>query len=315
MSPLGRAPLAYRRRASPLHAASGPVAAAYGAALATAALLTEHPLVLAALAVAVLGAATAAGVARQISRVALIALPFMLLSVVAVNLLASRQGLTVFARLGEWGPLGQVDLTVEALVFGLVFGLRLLIVVLACMLVVCAADPDQLLLAFRRVSPRSALTVSLGTRLIPVLGEDARRLAEAQRCRPDGGARGTAAKLVIVRATVSGALERALDVAAVLEMRGYGSTPRAARGMRLGRTRARRAPRVALRRRSRHDLGFALAACAVLAVSIAAAIGGVEPFHAYPLVRVGVDPGVIALCALLIALALAPFADRRGIEP
>jgi energy-coupling factor transport system permease protein len=315
MSPLGRTPLAYRRRASPLHAASGPVAAAYGVALATAALLTEHPLVLAALALAVLGAAAAAGVARPISRVALISLPIMLLSVVAVNLLASRQGLTVFARLGEWGPLGQVDLTVEALVFGLVFTLRLLIVALACMLVVCTADPDELLLAFRRFSPRSALTLSLATRLIPVLGQDARRLAEAQRCRPDGGARGTTAKLVLVRATVSGALERALDVAAVLEMRGYGSTPRTARPRRLGGAGARRLPRIDLRRRSRHDLGFALAACAVLALSIAAAIGGLAPFSAYPLVSFKVDPGVLALCVLLSALALAPFADRRGIEP
>ena len=52
---------------------------------------------------------------------------------------------------------------------------------LACLLVVCTANPDELLYALRRISPRSALTATLTTRLIPVLGEDARRLAEAQR--------------------------------------------------------------------------------------------------------------------------------------
>src|SRR5208283_2255166 len=187
--------LAYRRRASPLHATSGPVSAAYGVALALAALLTENPLLLAALLVAVLAAGAAAGVRPQMARVAAkSAVPIVVLSVV-VNLLVSREGLTVFARLGEWGPLGQVDLTVEALVYGLVFGLRLLVVDLACVLAICTADPDQLLFACRRFSPRSALTVSLATRLIPVLGQDARRLAEAQRCRPDGGARTTTAKL------------------------------------------------------------------------------------------------------------------------
>src|SRR6202007_3154255 len=105
-------------------------------------------------------------------------IPLLVLTVL-VNVLVNREGLTVFARLGDWGVLGQVDLPVEAVVYGLVF---------ACRLVLCAADPDQLLFALRRISPRSALTAALATRLVPVLGEDARRLAEAQRCRPDGGA-------------------------------------------------------------------------------------------------------------------------------
>ena len=62
-----------------------------------------------------------------------------------VNVLVSREGLTVFARLGDWGVLGQVNLTVEAVVYGLVLALRLLVVTLACLLIVCAANPDELL--------------------------------------------------------------------------------------------------------------------------------------------------------------------------
>jgi energy-coupling factor transport system permease protein len=301
MSALGNLrPLAYRRRASPLHAARASIAAAYGASLAAAALITQHPLLLGGLLCAVLGAAAGAGVGRELARAALRAAVPIALTSVLVNVLVSRGGLTVFARLGDWGVLGQMNLTVEAVVYGLVFALRLLVVTLACLLVVCAADPDELLFAARRISPRSALTAALTTRLVPVLSADARRLAEAQRCRPGGAARGARARLAILRASVSGALERSLDVVAVLEMRGYGAAGRARR---------------ARRTLSRHDLAFAASALAVLAVAVGADSGGLSAFHAYPLVRLPLTPAWIACAALTPVLALAPFADRRGIEP
>jgi energy-coupling factor transport system permease protein len=276
------------------------VGAAYGLALATAALVLEHPLALAGLAVAVVGAGIAAGVGTQLWRAFRVtAIPLVVLTVL-VNLIVDRNGLTVFARLGDWGPLGQVDLTVEALVFGLVMALRLCTVMLAAALIVCAVDPDELLRALRGVSHRSALTATLSTRLVPMLFDDAHRLAEAQRCRPDGGPGGARGRLAVLRAVVAGALERSLDVAAALELRGYG---------RAGRP--RRAPRVW----SRHDLAFAAAALALFALVIGSAIAGLAPFAAYPLVHAPLGAGVWALAVLEISLALAPFADRRGIEP
>jgi len=296
---VGASRIAYRRRASPLHAARAPIAAAYGVAFAVSALVVENPLLLGALLIAVLAVACAAKVGRQISSaLRLTVLPLVLLTVL-VNVIVSRGGLTVFARLGDWGVLGQVNLTVEAVVYGLVMALRLLVAMLACLLVVCAADPDELLLAFRRISPHSALTATLATRLIGVIGEDARRLAEAQRCRPDGGARGARGKLAVVRATVSGALDRSLDVAAVLEMRGYGGR---------GRVPA------TCRALSRHDIAFAAAAAAVLGLYVFVALGGSAPFQAYPLVSLPLSGAGFAIAALTIAFALAPFLDRRGIE-
>ncbi|MHB8240875.1 MAG: CbiQ family ECF transporter T component [Solirubrobacteraceae bacterium] len=293
--------IAYRRRPSPLHATRATVAAAYGIALATAALVVGSPLLLGALLFAVLGAAAGAGVGRQLARATRGALlPILVLSVL-VNVLVTRGGLTVLARLGDWGVLGQVNITLESGVYGLVFALRLSVVMLACLLVVCTADPDELLLACRRVSPHSALTAALVTRLIPVLGEDARRLSEAQRCRPDGGATGMRGKLAVLRATVGGALDRSLDVAAVLEMRGYGTG---------GRRRAATAPP-----RSRHDLAFLAAAASVIGLAVVEAIAGIGAFHAYPLVGISVTPIALALAILAPVLALVPFLDRRGIEP
>lgn len=288
--------LVYRRRASPLHAARATVAAAYGAALAVAALLTEHPLLLGSLLVCVLAAGAAAGVGRQLARAGAAGVAPILVLSVLVNALASRNGLTVIARLGDWGVLGQVDVTEEAIVYGLVFALRMIVVGLACVLVLCAADPDELLVSIRRVAPVSALTAAIATRMLPVLAGDARRLAEAQRCRAGSGGR-----TAILRASVAGALDRSLDVAAVLEMRGYGAR------------RSRRAPDP--RPPSRHDLAFAAAAVAILAAGVLVALGVTGAFDAYPLVRVSTSPSVYVLAAVLPLCALAPFLDRRGIEP
>ena len=293
--------IAYRRRASPLHAARATVVAAYGGALALSALLLENPLLLGALLAAVLLAAGAAGVGGQLVGAARATMLPLLAATVLINVLVNRGGLTVFARLGDWGVLGQMNLTLEAVVYGLVFALRLLVVSLACLLIVCAADPDELLLSLRGISPHSALTAALATRMVAVLGQDARRLAEAQRCRPDGGPTGARARLAVLRATVQGALDRALDVAAVLEMRGYGAGSRRGRGRRGAR--------------SRHDIAFACAALGVLATVAAARASGAAHFSAYPLVSMAGGAATLLAALALLLIALAPFADRRGIEP
>jgi energy-coupling factor transport system permease protein len=284
----------YRRRASPLHATRAGVGAAYCSALAACALIFEHPLALAAVAVAVLGAAAGAGVGRDVARTARFTLPLAVL-VALVNALVVRDGLTVFARLGELPPFGRIDLTVEALVFGLVLGARVVVVVLCCALFTATVDPDELLRLFRRVSFRSALTAALATRLIPVLARDARRMSDARACRPRPGPR-----VAVLRAVATSALDRAIDVAATLEVRGYGAAGAARPG--------------AAAPWSRHDLAFAAAAVVVVALAVAARIAGVADFAAYPSLSVplGAVEGVLA--AGLALVALAPFLDRRGIE-
>lgn len=296
----GARPLLYRRLASPLHATRAGVGALWAASLTLAALVLYHPLALLALLVAVLAAACAAGVGRQLLRALRTGL-IVGLPIVLVNVIVSRQGLTVFARLGELGPFGQGDLTVEALVYGAVIALKVMLLILITALATLAVDPDETLRFMRRVSFRSALTASLATRMIPVLYADSQRLAEAQRTRPGGDDAGTTKRrLAIVRAVVGGSLDRAMDVAATLEVRGFAT--------------AARPPR---RRRalSRHDLAFLASALAVAAVALLGRLGGAADFTAYPLVHAPVTAATAILCAALIAAALAPFADRRGIEP
>jgi energy-coupling factor transport system permease protein len=292
--------LAYRRRASPLHATRAACGAIYALGLLTSAVVLRHPLELVVLLAATAAAATLAGVGRDLRRSVL---P-MLIAIVAIaglNALISRNGLTVLARLGNLPPFGEIDITLEAIVYGAVLGLQLLIAVSVGMLATATVDPDELLRIFRRISMRSAVTAALATRIVPVLEADARRLAEARRCRPPlaGGAT-SHGRLAIVRATSTGALDRALDVAATLEVRGYSLL--------------RRPPR---RRRplSRHDIAFAVSGIALVAVAIGARLGGVAAFSADPVLRIALGLPELALGLALFAIALAPFADRRGIDP
>ena len=299
--------LFYRRLASPLHATRAGVGAAWALALTAAALLLYNPIPLAALTLAVLGTGVGAGVGRRLAgtlRVAVI----VGLPIVAINVLASREGLTVFARLGDLGPFGQGNLTVEAVVYGAVIALKVTLLMLITTLASLAIDPDELLRGFRRLSFRSALTASLATRMIPVLGADAQRLAEAQRTRPEDPARGVRGRVALLSAIVGGSLERSMEVAATLELRGFAVAAE-------GRSRPRRSSdRRVQRPWSRHDLAFLCSTFGVIALALVGRLTGAASFTAYPLVRMQVDIGTFVLCAALIAAILLPFLDRRGID-
>jgi len=284
----------YQRRASPLHAARAGCAAAYCAALAVCALITSNPLGLAAIVFAVGVAGVLAGVRRHIARAMLFAIP-LALTIAVINALVTRDGLNVIVRLGNLPLLGHTDITLEATVYGAVLGLRAVALILCAALYTAAVDPDEVLKLFRRVSFRSALTATLATRMVPVLARDSRRLADAQRCRPGAAP----SRLTLMRAATSGLLDRALDVAAALEVRGYG-----------GASSAARAPRPW----SRHDFGFLGGAAAMLALGVAGRVAGLEPFAAYPSLKLSSVPGAATIAGGLVLCALLPFADRRGIE-
>lgn len=294
------ATLFYRRLASPLHATRATVAAAWVCALIAATLLSESPLELGALLVGVLGAGAGAGVGHELARtmrmVLIVAVPIVL-----VNVLVYHEGFTVFARLGDLGPFGQGDLTVEALVYGAVIALKVGLLMLITTLASLVIDPDELLAVFRRHSFRSALTASLATRMIGVLLADSQRLAEAQRTRPDGGATGARGRVRLLSVIVGSSLDRAMDVAATLELRGFAASARSS-------GRARHDPF------SRHDRAFAVSAVGVFVLAVIARVVGLSPFDAYPLVNMPVSGATLVLCAALPAIVLLPLVDRRGIE-
>jgi energy-coupling factor transport system permease protein len=287
--------MSYRRRASPLHAARAGAGCAYCASLLVAALVLSAPVALGAVLLAIVGAGIGAKVGREMRRAALFA-SGLGLAVMLINALVVRDGLTVIARLGNLPVFGQTDITLEATVSGAVLGARAVALILCGALYTAAVDPDQVLRLFRRVSFHSALTATLATRMVPVLTRDARRLADAQRCRP--GPPPSRARLV--RAATAGVLDRALDVAAALEVRGYGS--------------ARRTPRGTGRPWSRHDLAFIASAVGIVTLAVGGRVAGLERFSSDPALHAPVSAGGLAVAVALLVCALLPFADRRGIE-
>jgi energy-coupling factor transport system permease protein len=279
---------AYRSRPSALHAARAGVGASFCCALALVGALYRHPVVLAAALAAIVVAGVAAGVGGEVWRSLRLALPLAFL-VALVNPLVYAEGDTLLVRGGE--VLGRrVDITLEATVAGALGGLRVVVIVVALGLLSAAVDPDDLLRLFRRVSYRSALTGALATRLVPVLARDATRMGDAALCRPHPPSR-----LAVARAALAGALDRAVDVAAALEVRGYALA---------GRSRRRYRPW------SRHDARVAAAAAAIAALAVAGASSGLAPVETYPRLDIGMGPAELGLSAALLVLAAAPFAGR-----
>jgi energy-coupling factor transport system permease protein len=293
----------YRPTGSALHSARARVAAAYLAAPCLVAVLYDSPLVIAGTLAGIVAAGLSAGLGREIANACRFALPLVLL-VALINPIVSREGLTVLVSGPVVPVLGRVDITLESLVYGLIAASRLLVVILAFAVYSAAVDPDEILRLFRRVSLRSALTASLATRLVPVLGRDAERLSDAYELRAarlHDGAR--LAKLrraaTLTRALTAGALERAVDVAAALEVRGFG-----------GGSGGRPTPRPW----SRHDVAFVAAALATVALASIAAAAGIAGFEPYPSLQIDAAPLDFALAAAFAALLVAPFGSwsRRG---
>ena len=286
--------MSYRRRASPLHAARAAAAVAWCAGLGLAAIICADPALLGVLFVTLLAAAALAGVWREFRRALLWAL-LLALTVCIVNALVTRDGTTVIWRFGNLPLIGETNVTLEATVYGAVLGLRAAVLVLIGALYSLAVDPDEVLTLLRRWAPHSALTATIATRLVPVLIRDSRRLAEAQRCRP-GPPPG---RLALMRAATSGVLDRALDVAAVLEVRGFAVAGRGA-----GRRR---------RARSLQDIGFTGSGALLLVIAVITRVAGSARYDAYPTLSLHIGLGAWLAAAALAVTALVPFTLRRGI--
>jgi energy-coupling factor transport system permease protein len=290
---------AYRRTGSPLHAARAGVAAAYVMAICALVLIYDHPLVLGATLVAVIAAGRAAGVGAELARAARLALPLVVL-VALINPLVSQEGLTVLVQGWTVPVLGRLDITLEALAYGALTGLRVLVLVLAFGLYSATVNPDDVLRLFGSLSMRSSLTATLATRLVPVLGRDAQRLADAYELRAErpAAAGGSGRRLrrgaILTRALAAGALERAVDLAAAMEVRGFA----AARGRR--RARVRTAWSV-------HDVAFFGAALTLALVALAGVLGGVARFDPYPTLQADFDLATRVFALSTVGLALLPF--------
>ena len=222
-----------------------------------------------------------------------------------LNPLFSSGGLDVLWE-REIGPL-TVTVTLQGIVYGVTTAMRLTALVLAFALLTATLTPDDQLVLFSRFSFHSGLVLSLAARMLPLLGSDAARIADAQRSRGVELDRGTrrqrmTARMPLLSALLTRSLERAVDVAAAMEARGYGVGARS----RWMRRRPWRLVDVAL-------VAGALIAAAALVAGLAS---GATSYSFFPLLDDPwpslLDPWWLAmLAALLVPAAFATLIPPR----
>jgi energy-coupling factor transport system permease protein len=287
-----RSPLAYTPGRSPLHRASPGAAVAFLGALAVVSFVYSSPLVLiaATAATALAGVLAGAGPAVRASlRLGVTLLIFM----IVINGLVTHRGDTILIRGWDLPVIGNTDVTLESLAAGAAIGLRVVAVVLAFAVYSACVDPDRVLRALRPLARRSAITAGLVTRMVPLASADLVRMREAAALRGPGAE--PVGRPAMARRLVEGSLDRAVDVAATLELRGHS----------LGIRPQRR------RERSRDDLPLYLTGAAILGVALAALAAGAGGFDTYPTISMDTGALTLGLCTALIGLAAVPFVVRR----
>lgn len=286
-----RPALAYTPGRSPLHRASPVAAIAYLGSLAAIAFVFPDPIVLVAAGVAAVMAGLWAGARRAVIAALWLGLSLFVV-MVAVNVLVNHRGDTVLVRGWDVPVLGNTDVTLESMVDGAVLGTRVVVAVIVFAVYSACVDPDRVLRALRPIARRSAMSAGLVTRMVPLAVSDGARLREAAALR--GPAATPVGRGALARRVVESSLDRAVDVAATLELRGHSLPTRA-------RSRSQR---------SRDTVPVAVSGIAILVASLAAAIAGIGEFDAFPAVRLEAGPSTFALCGIVVALAAAPFALR-----
>ena len=173
-------------------------------------------------------------------------------------------------------------------------GLRAAVAMVAFAVYSACVDPDRVLRALRPLAGRSALTASLISRLVPVAAADAARLRDAAGLR--GPAAAPVGRAPLARRLLAGSLDRAVDVAATLELRGYS----------LAAALARRAPVAGA---SRATTGASRRAAPRSGGRVAGKALGADAFAAYPAIEVGPRPAdALAVSVAILAAGFAPCA-------
>lgn len=152
----------------------------------------------------------------------------MILIIMIVNVIVVNAGATVIYTGPRLPVLGIVKITMEALVFSIAMGIRLLVIISGFCFYTYAVHPDKVLRLFSKWGNKSVLVITLSTRLFPLMLEDFKRISEVQSCRGlklNSGRWWERGKntLPIFSILLLSSLERSFQLAESMHARGYGS--------------------------------------------------------------------------------------------
>lgn len=210
-----------------LHPAAG---LSYLAALLLLPLFLNHPLYLVSILLTGLLAAIVSGAAAGWCTYLAVGIwpAFLLL---LVNPLLSQSGDTVLCCLPALPVIGRRLITLEALCYGAVMGVRLLAVITVFGLYNTLVHPDKVTGLLSRFAWKSALLVSLATRMIPTLSRELTAAREVQQLRGVDFAAGDLRQRLqkygwLLELVLLSSLEGSLQTAEAMQARAFGCGPR-----------------------------------------------------------------------------------------
>jgi energy-coupling factor transport system permease protein len=222
--------LTYQEKHTAVHRLNPVVKLAWAGGLVVLSLVFDHPWYITVFLGAVVLMVWLAGVRREWTPVLKLGL-WLGAGIIVINALVSYQGAHILAAAPFKLPvLGRPVITLEAIAFGAVMALKLMVIISAFAFVNLTVHPDDIMsvLLKMKLPYKSVLVTSLSTRFIPCLVEDVRRISDAYRTR---GVRLDAGNWLtrlrkragIVIPLLSNSLDRAVQVAEAMEARAFGT--------------------------------------------------------------------------------------------
>ncbi len=219
------------------------------------------------------------------------------LPVLIINPLVNGMGATILLRVKDVPLAGNIDITLESLVFTLSLTLKLITTVLIFSLFNILVHRDKLLNLVSFAAARSALVITLTTRMIPSLIDQVKEIGEIQRTR---GVDLDSKNLIqrvrnwypFAKIILFTSLERTYGTAEAIESKAYG----------IGKRTVFFNEKV-----KRRDLLLAANSIAVLAISIAGLYKGWLTFTFFPVLSNFINSFILLILAPAVtALVLFP---------
>lgn len=222
--------LRYHDKNTAIHRLNPVVKLAWGATIIVLSLIFDHPLYILVLLTAVVILLKSADVWREWTSVLKLSL-WLGASIIVINALVSHHGNHVLVVAPFTLPvLGRLVITLEAIAFGAVMAVKLMVIISAFAFINLTVHPDDIMLVLLKMKLpyKSVLVTSLSTRFIPCLIEDVQRINDAYRTRGvllDTGSwfRRLKNRAGIIIPLLSNSLDRAVQVAEAMEARAFGT--------------------------------------------------------------------------------------------
>ncbi|SMB93222.1 energy-coupling factor transport system permease protein [Thermanaeromonas toyohensis ToBE] len=156
---------------------------------------------------------------------------FLMLVVMIVNPLVIRTGHTIIWYGPEVPCLGRVNISLEALYYGVASSIRLLVIISIFCLYNLMINPDKVLNLFSRIAGKSVLVITLATCMFPTMVRNLERIKEVYQLRGidfDTGSLWERVKKYsyLYNVLLFSSLEDAIEIAASMQARAFGSGKR-----------------------------------------------------------------------------------------